>query len=84
MYNGGELTMKVVLLVLFILNGCFFLLIGTVLYPAITHTLIGLEDSAAGSLPTVLSVLRIVSICAGAFLVLYGTGMFLFRNRWNL
>jgi hypothetical protein len=83
-YNGGELTMKVVLLVLFILNGCFFLLVGTVLYPAITHTLIGIEKEASGSLPTILNVLRIICICAGAFLVLYGAGMFLFRNRWNL
>ncbi len=76
--------MKIVLLVLYILNGCFFLTISTVLYPAISHTLIGIDNQTVGNLPAILKVMRIVCICAGVFLVLYGTGMFIFRNRWTL
>jgi hypothetical protein len=87
-YNTIGEAMKIVLLVLFILNGCFFLLISTVLYPAITNTLVGIRDPAAEiasgfwDLPSLLGILRVIFICAGGFLIVFGIGMFLRRDRW--
>jgi hypothetical protein len=80
--------MKIILLIIFILNGCFFLLVSTILYPAISNTLLGTQTAITASgfwdLPSLLKIIRIVFICAGVFLILYGTGMFLMRNRWTL
>jgi hypothetical protein len=81
--------MKGLLRVIFLLNGCFFLLVGTVLYPSITQTLFDIQAQSTIASPDfwelsrVLSIVRVIFIIVGIFLTGFGLAMILLRNRWS-
>jgi len=82
--------MKVLLRIVFILNGCFFLLVGTILYPAVTETLFHIQAQSSlpspsfWDLPKVLSMVRVIFIIVGIFLTCFGVFLVLIRKRWTL
>ena len=64
--------------IIFIFNGCLFLLISTVFYPAISQWLINLQQQTQATAPhfwnlsTVLEIFRIIFIIVGIFLLAFG------------
>ncbi len=79
--------MKALFWPLFCTTGAAFLLIGTVLYPAITGWLLDLQGQTTWTapsfwyLPLVLKVVRVIFIIVGAFLVAFGIGLIWLRRR---
>jgi phage shock protein PspC (stress-responsive transcriptional regulator) len=82
--------MQTLLRIVFLLNGCFFLLVGTAFFPAISQSLFHIQ--AQSSLPSpsfwdlsrVLSVVRVIFIVVGIFLTGFGIFLVLIRKRWTI
>jgi hypothetical protein len=83
-------AINIILPALFIFNGCVFLLIGTVFYPAIFRELIRIQEQSTiltpdfWDLATVLEIVRIIFIIIGVFLTGFGIAMAILRKRWAL
>ena len=81
--------MKILCSLLFIFQGCVFLLVSTVFYPAITRLLIDLQEQMHLTAPPfwnltwVLALVRIIFIIVGVFLIAFGIGI-LWLKRANL
>jgi hypothetical protein len=73
--------------IVFIINGCLFLLISTIFYHPITDALIALQEQSTIATPgfwdlrIVLKFVKVIFICVGAFLTCFGIGMFLMKKR---
>jgi hypothetical protein len=82
--------LNIILPVLFILNGCIFLSVSTVFYPAITRELISIQEQSTITTPdfwdlsSVLGIVRIIFIIVGVFLTGFGIAMVTFRKRRTL
>jgi hypothetical protein len=82
--------LNIILPVLFILNGCIFLLVSTVFYPAITRALLDIQGQSTLAMPdfwdlsSVLGIVRIILIIVGVFLTGFGITMVIIRKRRTL
>ncbi len=81
--------MKHMVPVLFLFMGGLFLLVSTVLYPAITTWLTGVQGDIVSSappfwdLPLVLRAVRVIFLVVGVFLILFGIAAFWLKERWS-
>ena len=81
--------MQIAVSLLFVLTGGLFLLISTVLFPAVGHVLSHLETRTAAvpafwDLSFVLRIIRVIFILVGIFLIGFGIAIFWLRKHWPL
>jgi|WetSurMetagenome_2_1015567.scaffolds.fasta_scaffold131256_2 hypothetical protein len=74
--------------IVFIINGCLFLLISTIFFHPITDALIGIQKQSTIATPgfwdlsIVLKFVKVIFVCVGVFLTCFGIGMFLMKKHW--
>ena len=79
--------MKILYSLVFILQGCLFLLVSTIFYPTIVQMLINLQEQMQLTVPPfwnlalVFSIVRIIFIIVGIFLTIFGIGILLLNRR---
>ena len=78
--------MKILAPLLFIATGSVFLLVATVFYPDISRCLLQLQSQSSWAAPgfwrldTVLKLIRVIFLAAGAFLCVFGVALLFMKK----